>query len=175
LLVNHTSFVDALALTAALPVRPGYAFTARQQFRAQRIFCPLLRSLGTIVLHPHDAHHATNIRLFTAMLARGKNIVIFPEGGIRPEPGLNAFHHGAFVAAAQAEVPVVIAALRGTRQALRLGTWLPRRTAIELEIGPVFMPAGQDCASIARLQDAARKAMLPLTGEDDLGASKLTV
>lgn len=168
LVVNHTSFVDAIVLTALLPVPPGYAFTAKQQFRVQSAFCPLLRALGTIVLHPHDAHHASNIELFATALARGKNLVIFPEGGFRPEPGIAAFHSGAFVAAAKVQVPVVVAALRGTRQALRLGTWLPRHTSIELEIGPLFMPDGDNADSITRLQHAARNAMLALTHEEDL-------
>jgi 1-acyl-sn-glycerol-3-phosphate acyltransferase len=175
LIVNHTSFVDAIVLAALLPTQPGYAFTARQQFPVQSLFCPLLRSLGTLVLHPHDAHHISNIRLFTTTLARRKNMVIFPEGRIRPEPGLNAFHHGAFVAATQAQVPVVVAALRGTREALRLGTWLPRRTLIELEIGPVLIPEGQDSESIARLHHTARMAMLPLTREADLTADKIVL
>ena len=37
-----------------------------------------------------------------------------------------AFRTGAFLAAAQAGIPVVPVALRGVRSVLRDGTWLPR-------------------------------------------------
>lgn len=114
LIVNHTSFADPIILTAALPAQLGYAFTARQQFSAQKIFCPLLHALGAIILHPHNARHSSNIDFFIDALKRRENILVFPEGGFRPEPGLNSFHPGAFVAATKTNSPVVIAALRGT-------------------------------------------------------------
>ena len=61
LLVNHSSFLDGLALTALLPPRPGYGFVVRQQFRVQRLLCPLLRALGAVVLTPAGTgSHAGN-------------------------------------------------------------------------------------------------------------------
>jgi 1-acyl-sn-glycerol-3-phosphate acyltransferase len=93
--------------------------------------------------------------------------VIFPEGRFVPEEGLGHFHSGAFVAAASEKVPIVIAGLHGARTALRLGSWLPRRAAIELRIGAVLMPDGKDAVSLSRLSEEAREAMLPLTGEKD--------
>lgn len=172
LLVNHTSFLDPLALTALLPVRPGYAFAVRQQYPSQSLLWPLLKTLGTVNLKRHSTpqHHSSNIELLKAVLRRGDNLVIFPEGGFTPNAGLHPFHSGAFVVAAAENVPIVIAGLRGARTALRLGTWLPHRTAITLEIGPVFMPNGKDAPSLQQLSEAAHEAMLPLTGENDSAA-----
>lgn len=168
LVVNHTSFLDGIALTALLPPRPGYAFTVRQEFEIQRLLCPLLRGLGTVVLwHSRAEHGASNVDLMTLALRRRKNLLIFPEGGFIPEPGLRPFHSGAFVAAANAGVPVVVAGLRGARSALRPRTWLPRRVGIALEIGPALTPSGNDPHAIARLSAAARNAMAPLAGEFD--------
>jgi 1-acyl-sn-glycerol-3-phosphate acyltransferase len=61
----------------------------------------------------------------------------------------------------------VVAALRGARAALPPRTWLPRRTAITLEIGPVFRLHAKDPASVSEVQDAAHGAMVALTGEPD--------
>ena len=165
LLVNHSSFIDGIALTALLPARPGYAFVVRQQFPVQRLLCPLLRALGTVVLMPASAgSHAGNATLLAQALRRRGNLVIFPEAGFVPEPGLRRFHSGAFVAAKRAEAPVVPAGLRGARQALRPREWVLRCTAVDLEIGKALATQGSD---IGTLMGSARSALLMLTGEAD--------
>ena len=166
LLVNHSSFLDGLALVAMLPARPGYAFVVRQQFRIQGLLCPLLRALGTVVLAPASAgSHAGNAARIAHALRRRGNLIVFPEAGFVPEPGLRRFHSGAFVTAAQAGCPLVVAGLRGAREVLRPRGWLPRRAALTLEIGPTLQPDREDIGPCMR---AARQAMLALTGEPDM-------
>ncbi len=165
LLVNHSSFLDGLALAALLAACPGYAFAVRQEFDSQRFLCPLLRSLDTLVLNRYDKKHSgpSNIDLMTAALQRGDNLLVFPEGGFSREPGLKRFHSGAFVAAAKANVPLVVAGLVGARTALAPGTWLPRRVAITLEIGPVFRLEGRNQTAISQVEKASRAAMAALS------------
>jgi 1-acyl-sn-glycerol-3-phosphate acyltransferase len=166
LLVNHTSFLDGLVLTALLSPHPGYAFTVRQQYRSQALLWPLLKALGTIVFkHEESQHHTSNLALLAAALKRGENLIVFPEGGITMQAGLKPFHSGAFIVAAAEKTPIAIAGLHGAREALRLGTWLPRRAAITLEIGSVLMPDSIAAQSPQQLIDAAHEAMQPLTGE----------
>lgn len=168
LLANHTSFLDAILLTALLPPRPGYAFTARRQFASQRLLWPFLHGLGTIIFKQHaDRHHVHNIEMMEAALRRGDNLVVFPEGRFTAEPGVLPFHSGAFVAAAQAGAPMVVAGLRGTRTALRLGTWLPRRTTVSLHIGRVFMAESADAFTLQKLEQRAREAIMQLSAEPD--------
>lgn len=169
LLVNHSSFLDGLALMAMLPARPGYAFVVRQQFPVQRLLCPLLRALGTVVLLPASAgSHAGNAALIAHALRRRDSLIVFPEAGFVPEPGLRRFHSGAFAAASAAGKPIAVAGLRGARQALRPRSWLPRRTALALEIGPLLQPGDGEMGAAMR---AARQAMLALAGEPDLAAA----
>jgi len=171
LLVNHTSFLDGLVLSALLPPRPGYAFTVRQQYRRQAPLWPLLKALGTILFKDDESpRHTSNLALLSAALKRGENLILFPEGGITSQAGLKPFHSGAFIVAASEQIPLVIAGLHGTREALRLGTWLPRRVAITLEIGPVLMPGAASALSPQQLIDAAREAMQPLTREGSSAA-----
>lgn len=169
LVLNHTSFLDAIVLTALLPAPTGYAFTARQQFHRQRLLCPILRALGLIVLRERNARHlSSNIDRIVDAVRHGEKVVMFPEGGFTPTAGLGRFHAGAFVAAARADVPIVVGALRGTRAALRPRTWMLRRMPIAVEIGSVLPAAGMDRASIMAMRDNARRQMLPMTGEPDL-------
>lgn len=169
LLVNHSSFIDGIALTALLPAQPGYAFVVRQQFRVQRLLCPLLRALGTVVLAPAGAgSHAGNAALIAHALRRRGNLVIFPEAGFVPQPGLRRFHSGAFVAGMRTGAPLVPAALSGARIALRPRAWVLRRTALVLDIGTPLHPQDGD---LGTLMDAARSAILALIKEPDSASS----
>jgi 1-acyl-sn-glycerol-3-phosphate acyltransferase len=167
LLINHASFFDPIALVALLPARPGYAFVTRQQYRRQVVLWPLVRSLGVVVLERPAGSYTANVSLLREHLSAGECLAVFPEGRFRREPGLQAFHSGIFQAAAAAGVPVVPAGLRGTRVVLPLGSWLPRRTAITLEIGEPVLPARHHPQAADALRQAARKEMLGLCGEGD--------
>jgi 1-acyl-sn-glycerol-3-phosphate acyltransferase len=166
LLVNHASYLDGIVLAALLPAVPGYAFAAKREFVRQPWMRRLLDGLGAIFVERSDARHSTeDVALIAAALRRGENAAVFPEGTFRREAGIRPFHSGAFVAAAMAGAPVVVAGLRGTRSALRDGSWWPRRTPLALEIGPVLEPSGSDWNATVRVRDEARGAMARLSGE----------
>lgn len=167
LVVNHASFVDALALTALLPASPGYSFSTRREEAAQRVFCPPLRSLHTVILKPPGGARGSNLALLCATLRSGENLLVFPEGRFDAEPGIKRFHSGAFVAAAMTRVPLVVAGLRGARAVLPSRQWLPRRAAISLTIGSTFSPPHPEDAD--RLRQQAHALVSELAGE--LGAS----
>jgi hypothetical protein len=58
--------------------------------------------------------------------------------------------------------------LRGTRSILRSDQWFPRWGQIDVQILDAFAPEGADFASILRLRDAVRGAVLAHCGEPDL-------
>jgi len=170
LLVNHSSYFDALALIAALPPRLGHVFVAKRELATQPAMHAFLRGLGTLFVERFAAtKSAEDVQAIVATLLRGEKLIIFPEGTFTREAGLKPFHMGAFVAAARADVPIVVAGLRGTRLVLRDQTWMPRLRPLSLEIGETFRPDGNDCAAAIRLRDAARAEMLHRCGEHDLG------
>jgi 1-acyl-sn-glycerol-3-phosphate acyltransferase len=83
-------------------------------------------------------------------------------------PGLMPFRMGAFVTAAQAGVPVVPIAIRGTRSILRSEQWLPRRGVISITINSPIAPQGNDWSAAIKLRDAARADILHFCGEPEL-------
>lgn len=166
LISNHSSFLDALILTAALPASPGYAFVARQEYRSQVLLWPLLRALGTVILHEHTAAAPSNVRRLMSALQDGQNLIVFPEGAIRRSSGIRPFHTGAFIAARQAGVPIVLAGIAGARQALRLKTWLPLRTRISVTIGDVIEPVSSDEEVLLRTIAMAGERIAALAGEE---------
>jgi 1-acyl-sn-glycerol-3-phosphate acyltransferase len=166
LLVNHASYLDGILLTAILPATPGYVFVAKHELSGP--IRAALKGLGTIFVDRFDAvHSVADLSLMSGALGRKENLLVFPEGTFRREPGLRPFHAGAFLAAARTNVPVVTAGLRGTRAVLRSGTWFPRRGPVSFEVGPLIAPTGQDWAATSDMSNRARIAMVRLSGEFD--------
>lgn len=169
LMVNHASYLDVILLTAFLP--PNYSFVAKRELFDQPLFSAVLAGLGVIFVERFDVQRSVEgVDAMVAALQAGQSLIIFPEGTFTREPGLKPFAMGGFVAASRAGVPVVVCGLRGARAVLRDETWLPRRGAIEFEVGSTLEPSGADWAAAVALCNQARRALLPLSGEHDLAA-----
>jgi 1-acyl-sn-glycerol-3-phosphate acyltransferase len=169
LLINHSSYFDALVLYAALPPKLGYVFVAKREFVEQPRMHAFLRGLGTLFVERFSAaKSAEDVDKIIGALRRGEKLAIFPEGTFSREAGLKPFRMGAFVAAARAGVPMVVSGLRGTRSVLRDRTWMPRFGQMHFAVGDKFLPDGDDWAAAVRLRDATRREMLRLCGEHDL-------
>ena len=103
----------------------------------------------------------------TALL-RGESVVIYPEGTFTPVTGIRPFHLGAFKAATLTQRPICPVAIRGARQILRDGRFLPRPGKITVTFGPLLKPkpnSGDDWREIVRLRDATREIISRNTGE----------
>ena len=173
LVVNHTSFLDAVVLAAYLPANPRSHFVAKRDYAGPWWIRRFFSGIGVLFVERREAKQlAEDADAMVALLARGEGVIVFPEGGLERVAGLRPFHSGVFIAAAKAGVPVATAGLRGLRAVLRDGTWLPRPGSVELEIGKVIQPDGADWAAAARLRDAARAEVLRLCGEPDLDQFK---
>jgi 1-acyl-sn-glycerol-3-phosphate acyltransferase len=164
---NHSSYMDVLVLSSVLPGEP--AFVAKREFAGHFFIGPFMRRLGTLFVERFDtgASLADTENAISAA-KHGRTLVFFPEGAFTRRAGLSEFYLGAFKVAAETGLPVVPGILRGTRTLLRGGQWFPRRTPVSVTIGNPIMPAGKDFASLLRLRDEARKAVLAGCGEPDL-------
>jgi 1-acyl-sn-glycerol-3-phosphate acyltransferase len=164
---NHASYLDGVVLSALLPGEPR--FVAKREFARRLIPRMFLRALGTQFVERFDRQQSADDAARLTLSARaGFSLVFFPEGTFTRRPGLLPFHLGAFQAAAEARIPVVPIALRGTRVALRDGSWFPRRVAIQAIVGPPLAPRGAGFDAALVLRDAARAHILAHCGESDL-------
>ncbi len=168
LMFNHASYADALVLAALLPGEPAYV--AKKELADHILAGWLLRRLGTLFIDRYDlAGGLLDTAAVTNVARQGPVLVFFPEGTFTRRAGLSGFYLGAFKVAAEANLPILPGALRGTRSMLRADQWFPRRSAIALAIGEPVAPTGADFTAILRLRDTVREAILARCGEPDLG------
>jgi 1-acyl-sn-glycerol-3-phosphate acyltransferase len=164
---NHASYIDALALAAALPGE--LVFVAKRELVRRPIARLALRALGTLFVERGEAEQGVEDTRHAAEAARsGKRLVVFPEGTLTRAPGLMPFRLGAFTVAVAAGLPVVPVAICGTRSILRGGQWFPRRGSIEVTIAEAIPVRGSGFAETVGLRDMARARILELCGEPDL-------
>jgi len=167
LMFNHASYADVLVLAALLPGEPLYV--AKRELANQLFAGPLLRRLGALFVDRLDlAGGQADTATITEVARQGRVLVSFPEGTFTRRAGLSEFYLGAFQVAAEAHLPVVPGALRGTRSMLRSDQWFPRRSALTLTVAEPIIPTGTDLRSVVRLRDAVRGAILARCGEPDL-------
>ncbi len=168
---NHTSKLDGIAMLAVLPF--PFAFVAKVELQRRAWLRWPLRRFGVLFVRRDGARGGmSQTSRAIERLRAGDSLLWFPEGTVLDRPGLLAFHRGAFVAAAMAGTPVVPIALRGARALLPDPHRLPRRGAIEIDVGaPIEPPAGDRGSAALVLRDRARAFVAERCGEPDLGCT----
>ena len=169
LVANHSSFLDAYVLMAAIPRR--FHYVAKRELLDNPWIATPLRRIGTLFVERFDVQRGANeARGIVEAVRTGHSLGFFPEGTFKRIPGLLPFRMGAFVAAAQAGTPVIPVTIRGTRSILRAGSWFPRWGRLEVIVETPIHPDGEDWSAAIRLRDQARDVILRHCGEPDLGA-----
>jgi 1-acyl-sn-glycerol-3-phosphate acyltransferase len=169
LVANHSSYLDGLLLAAALP--GNWSVVAKRELAGNPLLRPFLDRLGTLYVERFETRRgAEDARAVSNAAACGRSLIYFPEGTFTRMPGLLPFFLGGFIAAAEAGVPIVPVALRGTRSMLRDGQWLFRRTLLSVTVCPPIAPEGRGFSAAVALRDRTRAVLLSLVGEPDLAA-----
>ncbi len=171
LIANHASYIDGLVLLAALPRQ--YSFVAKQELESYFIPRVFLRRLGVEFVERFAVRQSVqHTERMVAAVKAGRSLVVFPEGTFLPAVGLLPFRLGAFVAAVQAQVPVVPLAIKGARHMLRAGQWSPKRGGVQVSIGKPIEATVSDTqksfAAAIALRDEAREEILRHCGEPDM-------
>jgi len=130
---NHSSYIDGLVAAAALP--PDFAFVIKKEMVRVPLAGLLLRRLGSQFVERFDRHKGgVDARRVLKLAATGQSLVFFPEGTFNEIRQIGKFLGGAFATAARSDMPVVVAAIHGTRAVLPSGSMMLRRRPIRVEI-----------------------------------------
>jgi 1-acyl-sn-glycerol-3-phosphate acyltransferase len=138
---NHASYIDGIVAAAALP--PAFAFVIKKEMVRVPLASLLLRRLGSAFVERFDRHKGgADTRRVWKLAARGQSLVFFPEGTFDSTRQVRQFLGGAFSTAQRSNLPVVAAAIHGTRDALPPGGIMIYRRALRFEILEVLEPEG---------------------------------
>jgi 1-acyl-sn-glycerol-3-phosphate acyltransferase len=130
---NHASYIDAIAIVAALP--PDFAFVIKKEMVRVPLASLLLRRLGSQFVERFDRHKgATDARRVLKLAATGQSLMFFPEGTFDETRQIGKFLGGAFTTAARAQMPVVAIAIHGTRDVMPPGGLAIHRLPIRVEV-----------------------------------------
>jgi fatty-acyl-CoA synthase len=165
--VNHMSYFDSLVLLSWLP-HPVH-FVAKRELAKAPFIGHFLKGLGVHFVERSEYRASLEDEARLVAAAADETLLFFPEGMFGRAAGLRPFHLGAFRAACLASRPVVPIALRGVRDVLRDGNWLPRRGEIVMTVLAPIPPEGTDLRAMAKLRDQVRAAILAHCGERALG------
>jgi 1-acyl-sn-glycerol-3-phosphate acyltransferase len=164
---NHTSYADVLAVMALF--RTDYHFVAKSEINDMPFIGSFLRKIGHFSFERSKlrARSRQAERMEKALL-QGESLFVFAEGTFTAGPGVRPFQLGAFRAAVKTGRPIVPVTLRGARQFLRDGTFLPKPSRISVIVWPPLFPspaAGREWAEVLRLRDETRSTISRLAGE----------
>ena len=174
LVANHSSYLDTYALVAKFPVH--VRFIAKSELAKSFVTrVPLKHIHAEFVERFEISQSVKDIQKLSKLLKTGQVLFFFAEGTFTRVPGLKPFHLGAFSVAAEANVPVVPIAIRGTRSIMRAGSWFVRRGLVNIEVGEPIDPQdvcekdAEDTWQVAiALRDRSREFILRHCGEPDL-------
>lgn len=174
LVANHSSYLDFLICCAALP--KDIRFVIKGELRDNPVVGPILRKQGHVFIDRHStARSLGDLQEVVELLEAGEKVVVFPEGTFNADVGMRSFKLGAFKLAARTGVPLVPIAIRGSRKALRDGTWLPKHREIEVRVLEPLEPKGQDLSAVVSLRDRCADAIAEHIDEPRLFAADIRV
>jgi 1-acyl-sn-glycerol-3-phosphate acyltransferase len=157
---NHASYIDGIVAIAALP--PDFAFVIKKEMVRVPLAGLLLRRLGSEFVERFDRHKgASDARRVLRLAASGQSLVFFPEGTFDERRHIGKFLGGAFATAARSQMPVVAAAIHGTREMMPPGGLMFYRRPIRFEILAILDAAGARQRSRELIAQAVGEPLAP--------------
>lgn len=142
LVANHSSHADTAVLMAALPPAARPVFIAASDYWFD---VPIRRFLATglagalPVRRSDGGGYAALLSAAKPALRRGCTVVLYPEGTRSTDGEIGEFHSGAIHLARDCRVPLIPAALLGTREVLpKNGAFAPH--PMEVRFGDAIDP-----------------------------------
>jgi 1-acyl-sn-glycerol-3-phosphate acyltransferase len=165
---NHTSYSDVLVVMALFGT--NYHFVAKSEINDMPFIGSFLRKIGHFSFERGKIRaRSRQVEQMEKSLLRGESVFVFAEGTFTAQPGVRPFQLGAFRASVKTGKPIVPVALRGAREFLRDGTFLPKPRDITLTVSPALFPAsdraGREWAEVLRLRDETRRIVSFNAGE----------
>lgn len=150
---NHLSTLDIMAcfLAVRLPIR----YLAKKELFRVPILAQGMRAVGIIEVDrsARSAVHAQVNKQAADLIAKGRSLIIYPEG-TRPRDGvMKPFKKGAFTMAIASGLPLLPVSIHGTHEAMPPGTPWVRGGKVRVIVDPPVSTEGKDHSDTGELRD----------------------
>lgn len=150
---NHLSTLDIMAcfLAVRIPIR----YLAKKELFRVPILAQGMRAVGIIEVDrsARSAVHAQVNRQASDLIAKGRSLIIYPEG-TRPRNGvMKPFKKGAFTMAIASQLPILPVSIHGTYEAMPPGTPWVRGGPVKVVVDPAIPTTGMDHSDTSDLRD----------------------
>ena len=163
LVANHVSYFDVLALSGTVPGKSLYL--GKKELTRVPLFGPAWQACGHISIDRQDKTRAMHsLEIARRRLEEDRpTVILFPEGTRSVTGELRAFKKGAFVLAIQTGTEVVPAAILGTKDIMRKGSWaIHRGRTIRVRFGEPISVEGLHMEDRDELTGRAHAAVAAL-------------
>ena len=166
---NHRSDFDIMACFVGIPVPIRYL--AKQELFRVPVLASAMRAIGIIEVdrEAHASIHDQINRQAKNLVAKGRSLMIYPEGTRSRDGSMRPFKKGAFTMAVAAGLPVLPVTIHGSRAA-----WPPvklvRGGTITVVIDAPIETEDQGRQEIGILRDGVRDLMIRRLEELDAEA-----
>ena len=159
---THQSHADSIALGVAVP-RPVH-FLGDLRLTRWPVLGAWLPRLGMVPLRRGEAD-ASALDVLRDLLADGRAVVVYPEGSRSRDGRVHRLRSGTARLAADAQAPVVPAAVAGIYEVWPIGH-RPRLRGgrVTVRFGPAMDPPGPDPRSRRMFTDALHDTLCELSG-----------
>ncbi|MBN2487192.1 MAG: AMP-binding protein [Bacteroidales bacterium] len=124
---NHQSFLDGFVVASLIRrtvMRKTYFYAKEKHWRHR--WQKFLAKKNNIILMDVNKDLKLSLQKMAAILTRGKNLIIFPEGTRSSNGQLGEFKKTFAILAHEMNVPVVPVVISGSHRAMPVGSWFPR-------------------------------------------------
>ncbi len=157
IVANHSSHADTPALLAVLPPRrrpavaaaADYWFGGPASLRWRAVVCTSLTAAFPV---RRSGGGSADLASAAALIAAGRDVIVFPEGTRSRDGSVGPFHSGAVRLAHAAGAPIVPVGIRGTGALLPVHGRL-RRTRVVVRIGAPVTDMAAAQKAVARLAE----------------------
>jgi 1-acyl-sn-glycerol-3-phosphate acyltransferase len=139
IVANHTSYLDPAVVGRACP-RQVHFFIKRSVWRTRGLNW-FFRGMDPIPVEA-DATDTTGLRQGLRLLAAGRVVGVFPEGGRTPDGNPGPARVGAGLLAVRTGCPVIPVGIRGAFRSMPTGKMFPRPGRIDVVFGAPFTVTG---------------------------------
>ncbi len=152
---NHQSNLDPMCHYLAFP--SPLRFLAKKELYSVPVFGSAIRAAGMIEVDRNNPSMASINAQVAETVARGRSIIVYPEGHRTTTGELGSFKKGAFVIAVQTGLPIVPVAIQGTGAIWPPGGKLMHRGPVRLHFGEPIPTTGMTMDDVEPLRDRARE------------------